>query len=129
MMRHRSFSWRQWTARLALLLAVFSVLQPALAAPEGVGTIRFFDLAAAAGPSGATHNHAHTLCHNCAGHICLEQHGAFDTVSPPPAILPPPSALARPPAASVYLWPHAPAAPPARLIGRAFRARAPPVTA
>lgn len=129
MIRFRSFHWRPWAARLALLLTLFATIQPALAALDGDATIRFFDFAVTAGAGGAPHNHNHTLCHNCAGHVCLEQHGAFDTASPPPAILPRPGTLIPPLTVSVYLWPHAPTAPPAQLIGRAFRARAPPLSA
>ena len=104
--------WRQWAARLALVLIVFAVIQPALIAPAGASALRYMDVSFKAGSGeGARHNHDHTLCHSCAGHICLEQHGTLDQ---PPILL-----LALPLSTAILiapvraaLWPHPATAPP-----------------
>jgi hypothetical protein len=121
--------WRQWAARLALLLIVFAVIQPALVAPAGASALRYMDVSFNAGSGeGARHNHDHTLCHSCAGHICLEQHCTFDQ---PPILL-----LALPSSSSILiapvraaLWPHLATAPPLWRIAQACRPRAPPLFA
>jgi hypothetical protein len=120
--------WRQWAARLALLLIVFAVIQPALAASARAGALRYRDVSLNTGTGGARHDHDRTLCHSCAGHVCLEQHGALDQ---PPILL-----LALPPSTAILiapvraaLWPHPPTAPPLRRIAQACRARAPPFIA
>ena len=41
--------WRQWAARLALLLIVFTLIQPALVTPAGAGPLRYIDLSLKAG--------------------------------------------------------------------------------
>jgi hypothetical protein len=120
--------WRQWAARLALLLVVFAVIQPALVAPAGASALRYRDVSLNGGSGGARHNHDHTLCHSCAGHVCLEQHGPLDQ---PPILL-----LALPPSTAIpvaperaTLWPHPATAPPLWRIAHACRARAPPFIA
>jgi hypothetical protein len=120
------YGWRQWAARLALLLIVFAVIQPALAAPAGAGPLRYMDVSfKAASGGGARHNHDYTLCHSCTGHICLEQHGALDQPQIPLVALPPAYSLLIPPV-RVVLWPHPATAPPLRRIAQAGQARAPP---
>ena len=121
--------WRQWAARLALLLIVFAVIQPALAAAARAGALRYRDVSLNTGTGGgARHNHDHTLCHSCAGHVCLEQHGALDQPQIPIIALPPAYSLLIPPV-RVALWPHPATAPPLRRIAQAGQARAPPVFA
>jgi hypothetical protein len=121
--------WRRWAARLALLLIVFAVLQPALGAPVGAGPLRYIDVSLkAANGSGAWHHHGHTLCHSCAGHICLEQHGALDQ-APIPLVAPRPWYALPIPWVQVALWPHPATAPPLRRIAQAPQARAPPLFA
>jgi hypothetical protein len=118
--------WRKWAARLALVLIVFAVIQPALTAPAGASALRYMDASLKAGSGGGgRHNHDHTLCHSCAGHICLEQHGTLDQ---PPILL-----LALPSSSAILftpvreaLWPHPATAPPLWRIAQACRPRAPP---
>jgi hypothetical protein len=121
--------WRHWAARLALLLIVFAVIQPALATPAGASALRYRDVSLKAGTGERVrHDHDHTLCHSCAGHICLEQHGTLDQ---PPILL-----LAPPPGTAILigpvraaLWPHPATAPPLWRIAQACRPRAPPFLA
>jgi hypothetical protein len=118
--------WRQWAARLALLLIVFAAIQPALAAPAGASALRYRDISLNAGTgSGARHDHDHTICHSCAGHICLEQHGSLDESPIFLLAVPVGTAILIAPVQAV-LWPHPPTAPLLWRIAQACRPRAPP---
>jgi hypothetical protein len=117
--------WRRWAACLALLLTCFASVQPVLAASRGPGQLRYLDVSLVSSGSGERHDHRQVLCHSCAGHICLEQHGALDLPSLPLAILP--AAADEIPVQPVAaLWPHPPTAPPAERVGYSPQARAPP---
>src|SRR5262245_7891355 len=118
--------WRQWAAHLALMLIVFAVVQPALVAPAGAGPLRYVDLPYKAGSISPRHDHGHTLCHSCAGHICLEQHGALDQPQTLAIPLPPAYSLLIP-SVRVIVWPHPATAPSLRRIAEANQARAPPL--
>lgn len=120
--------WRRCAVHLALLLIVFTLIQPAFVAPAGAGPLRYVDLPYKAGSAGTRHDHGHTLCHSCAGHICVEQHGALDQPQIPAIALPPAYSLLIPPV-RVILWPHPATEPPLRRIAEASQARAPPLLA
>ena len=121
--------WRRWVARLALLLTLFAVLQPALAASMRPGSYRYVDFPVrATADTRSPHDHEHVVCHSCPGHICLEQHGRIDLT--PQALISQPGEVEtwEPPEAPV-LWPHPPTAPPSRRIALRSQPRAPPATA
>lgn len=117
---------RRWAAWLAVLLTVFTLIQPTLAAPGRTAALRYMDIALTApGSGGARHDHDHTLCHSCAGHVCLEQHGSLGQ-TPIPFFMPPAGYALLIPRVEAVLWPHPPTAPPLRRIAQTPQARAPP---
>ena len=104
-----------------------AVCQPAgaLSASAAQGALRFVELTAAERTT-APHDHSTTVCHSCAGHVCLEQHGTVDQASASPAVLAAVTITIEPwPAAEA--WAHPPTAPPrAAFVHFISLPRAPP---
>lgn len=117
---------RRSIARLGVCLLVFASLQIALSASAAQGAARFLELTAAIEKTSTPHDHSTTICHSCPGHLCLEQHGALDQGSGPPALLATASISIEPwPAAEA--WAHPPTAPPrAEFVHFISLPRAPP---
>jgi hypothetical protein len=118
--------WRQWAARLALLLS-FCRDPAGIAAPAGAG--RYVTGCALKAGSGGAHGTimAYALP-QLRGHVCLEQHR---TLARPPLLL-----LALPSSSPILispvraaLWPHPATAPPLWRIAQACQPRAPPLLA
>ena len=124
-MFQRVFS-RRTIAVFAVYLLFFASLQAALSASADHGVRRFVEVTALPGSTRAPHDHATTVCHSCAGHFCLEQHGALGHASAAPAVLVAITMTIEPwPAAEA--WAHPPTAPPrATFVHFISLPRAPP---
>ena len=118
---------RRCTARLALCLLLFASLQAVLNAPAAQGARGYVEVTAALGGTNPTHDHTTTVCHSCPGHLCLEQHGAFDQASGPPALLADAGAITIQPWPAAEASAHPPTAPPrAGFVHFVSLPRAPP---
>ena len=100
-----------WIARLAICLLLLAGLQAVLNAPSAQGAFRFAERTAALDKTNAPHDHT-TVTHSCPDHLCLEQHGAFDQASGPPALLAAGGAITIEPWPAAEAWAHPPTAPP-----------------
>lgn len=109
---------RGWLRRAVVRLAIAAIVLAALVpvtssrAATHAGPRTYIDLAPASAAL-ARHDHAKTICHSCAGHLCLEQHDVAADAQLPPA-LPAPDTIIAPPAGRVVTvaWPRAPDALP-----------------
>ena len=120
------FFTRRSIARLAVCLLVFAGLQSALSASAAHGARAFIEVSALPNGTTAPHDHTTTICHSCPDHVCLEQHGALNQASVPPAVLAAVTITIEPwPAAEA--WAHPPTAPPrAAFVHFISLPRAPP---
>jgi hypothetical protein len=120
------FITRRSIARLAVCLLVFASVQAVLTASAAHGARRVVDVTAFSTGTACPHDHSVTVCHTCAGHICLEQHCVVNQGSAPPALLTALTITIEPwPAAEA--WAHPATAPPrATFVHSVSLPRAPP---
>lgn len=113
-------------ARLAVCLLLFIGLQAGLSAAPAEGRHRFVELTSGLDKTTALHDHATTVCHSCPDHLCLEQHGALNQGTSPPAVLAA-GTVTIDPWPEAEAWAHPPTAPPrAAFIHFVSLPRAPP---
>jgi hypothetical protein len=125
-MFRRLFTFRS-IARLAVCLLLFASLQASLSASQAEEAQRFVETTSALDKTTAPHDHATTVCHSCADHLCLEQRGDFDQASGPPAVLAAAGTITIEPWPAAEAWAHPPTAPPrAAFIHFISLPRAPP---